>query len=99
MLGCTYWQGKKFCNHHNFRFIKSRDKSRFTTQKMKSSVKVSSITVNKSAGTAQKMKFSLKDFFSKCDKIRSLLRIWSHLLKKSLKENFIFCAVRRLRIC
>ena len=25
--------------------------------------------------------------------LRSLLRIWSHLLKKSLMENFIFCAV------
>ena len=42
--------------------------------------------------TAQKMKFSIKDFFSKCDQIRSLL-IWSHLLKKSLIENFVFCAV------
>ena len=42
--------------------------------------------------TAQKMKFSIKDFFSKCDQIRSFLRIWSHLLKKSLIENF-FCAV------
>ena len=43
--------------------------------------------------TAQKMKFSIKDFFSKCDQIRSFLRIWSHLLKKSLMENFTFCAV------
>ena len=33
--------------------------------------------------TAQKMKFSIKDFFSKCDQIRRKLRIWSHLLKKS----------------
>ena len=32
--------------------------------------------------TAQKMKFSMKDFFSK-------LRIWSHLLKKFLMENVI----------
>ena len=39
------------------------------------------------------MKFSIKDFFSKCDQIRRKLRIWSHLLKKSLMENFIFCAV------
>ena len=45
--------------------------------------------------TAQNMKFSIKDFFSKCDQIRSFLRIWSHLLKKSLMENFIFCAVER----
>ena len=43
--------------------------------------------------TAQKMKFSIKDFFSKCDQIRRKLRICSHLLKKSLMENFIFCAV------
>ena len=42
--------------------------------------------------TAQNMKFSIKDFFSKCDQIRSFLRIWSHLLKKSWMENLIFCA-------
>ena len=36
------------------------------------------------------MKFSIKYFFSKCDQIRSFRRIWSHLLKKSLVENFIF---------
>ena len=40
-----------------------------------------------------KMKLSIKNFFSKCDHIRSFLRMWSHLLKKSLTENFIFCAV------
>ena len=34
---------------------------------------------------AQKMKFSIMDFFSKC-----AVRIWSHLLKKSLMENIIF---------
>ena len=46
------------------------------------------------------MKFSIKDFFSKCDKIRRFLRIWSHLLKKSFMENFIFCVVcKRLKIC
>ena len=39
------------------------------------------------------MKFSIKDFFSRCDQIRSFLRIWSHLLIKSLMGNFIFCAV------
>ena len=33
-----------------------------------------------------KMKFSIKDFFS-------FLRIWSHLLKKSLMKNLIFCAL------
>ena len=40
--------------------------------------------------TAQKMKFSIKGFISKCDQICSFLRIWSDLLKKSLMENFIF---------
>ena len=43
--------------------------------------------------TAQKMKFSIKDFFSKCYQIRWKLQIWSHLLKKSLMENLIFCAM------
>ena len=33
----------------------------------------------------KKMKFSIKDFFGKCDQIHR-----SHLLKKSLMENFIF---------
>ena len=42
--------------------------------------------------TAQKMKFSIKDFFSKCDQIRRKL-----LLKKSLLEVFIFCAVINVR--
>ena len=47
--------------------------------------------------TAQKMKFSIKDFFCKCDQNNIFLRIWSHLLKKSLMENFIFCTVCILR--
>ena len=42
------------------------------------------------------MKFSIKDFFSKCEQIRSFLWIWSHLLKKSFKQNLIFCAVTLL---
>ena len=44
------------------------------------------------------MKFSIKDFFSKYKQIRSFLRIWPHLLKKSLMENFIFCAVFRFKL-
>ena len=39
------------------------------------------------------MKSSIKDFFRKCDQIRRKLRIWWHLLKKSLMEYFIFCAL------
>ena len=57
----------------------------------------SKITIKVKGDTAQKMKFSITDFFSKCDKIRSFLRIWSHSRKKSLMENFIFCAVLLLR--
>ena len=43
--------------------------------------------------TGQKMKFSIEHFFSKCYQIGRFLWIWSHLLKKSLMENLIFCAV------
>ena len=42
------------------------------------------------------MKFSIKDFFCKCDQIRNFLRIWSLLLKKSLMENFMFCTVNHV---
>ena len=45
------------------------------------------------ATTTEKMKFPIKDFFSKCDQIRRKLRIWLHLLKESLTENFIFSGV------
>ena len=43
--------------------------------------------------TAQKVKFSITDFFSKSDQIGRKLRIWSHLLKKSVMENYIICTV------
>ena len=36
------------------------------------------------------MKFFIKDFLSKCEKIRSFLRIWSHSLNKSLMETSFF---------
>ena len=51
-------------------------------------------STNKFLNTAQKIKFSIMNFFSKCDQILSFLRIWSHLVEKSLMENFIFCAMR-----
>ena len=44
----------------------------------------------------KKMTFSIKEFFSKCVQIHRKLQIWSHLLKKSLTKNFIFCTVRFL---
>ena len=43
------------------------------------------------------MKLSINDFFSQSDQIRSFLRIRSHLLNKSLMENFIFYIVKNLR--
>ena len=48
--------------------------------------------------TTQKMRFFIKDFLSKCDQMCRKLRIWSHLLKKSVMENFIVFAVRFLMI-
>ena len=42
------------------------------------------------------MKFLIEGFFSKCDKIRGKLRIWPHLLKKSLIEKFISCTVNNM---
>ena len=38
--------------------------------------------------TVQKMKFSIKNFLSKCNQICSFLRIWSRLLKRSSMKNF-----------
>ena len=43
--------------------------------------------------TSQKRKFSIKDFFSKRNQILWKMCIWSHLLKKSIRENFISFAV------
>ena len=42
---------------------------------------------------AQNMNCFVKNLFSKCEHIRTKLRIYSHLLYKSLTENFIFCLV------
>ena len=41
----------------------------------------------------KRMKFSIKDFFSKSDQILRILGIWSHLLKKPLIGHFIFWVV------
>ena len=40
--------------------------------------------------SAQKIKLSIEDLFSKCDQIHSLLWIWPHLLKKTLNEKLHF---------
>ena len=51
----------------------------------------------KESFTAQKMKFSIKYFFSKCEQIRRKLRIWSHLLKNPQWKTLIF--VQYLLLC
>ena len=61
--------------------------------KIAPSFKPLTLLVKKQHSLHKKMKFPIKDFFSRCDQIRRKLRIWSHLLKKPLMENFIFCAV------
>ena len=48
--------------------------------------------------TLHTKKFFIKDFFHKCDQVRRKLRIWSHLLKKYLMENFIFSEVLLLNL-
>ena len=47
------------------------------------------------ASTAQKIKFSVNNYFIKCDQIRRKLQIWSYLLTHSLMENFAFYAVQQ----
>ena len=50
--------------------------------------------------TAQKIKFSINDLVGKCNQVHPVHRkllISSHLLKTSLIENLIFCAVNFLR--
>ena len=44
-----------------------------------------------------KKKFSIEDFFRKCDQIGRKLRIWSYLLKESLMEIFFFSALSKAR--
>ena len=50
------------------------------------------VQVRKFCHIAEKIKFSTKSFFSKCEPISRNLWICSYYLKKSLTENFIFCA-------
>ena len=55
-----------------------------TSHSIKEHLWIAVLFYSRSLFLLTKMKFSIKDFFSKCDQIRSFLRIWSHLLKKSL---------------
>ena len=78
-------------DHRSVRSLSKRfaDYRKFILRK--NDIKIDSIK-----STAQKMKLSIKDFFNKYDnQICKKLRIWSHLLKKSFVESFIFCAVKK----
>ena len=84
----SYYIISRFLKWHFWKTSISLDVSIFT----RPSILFHSFQMTKPL-TTQKMKFSIKDFFSKCDQIRNFLRIWSHFLKKSVMGNFIFCAV------
>ena len=83
----SYWNTLKNC------FFDQTTKQ----QQVTLSLEILKIQVTLRAGAwhynAQKLKFSITDFFCECDQIRRNLRIWSHLLKKSVMENFSFCAM------
>ena len=49
-------------------------------------------------GTAQKVKFSMKDFFSKCDQIRGFLWIWSHLFTEEILNGKLHFLCRETRL-
>ena len=49
-----------------------------------------------SLDTAQEMKFSVGEFFSKRDSILKKLWIWSHLLEKPLTENLNFLCCEKI---
>ena len=64
---------------------------------MKSRDVLNSFFIRSVPYTAQKLKFSIKGFFSKCDQIRRKQRVWSHLLKKSLTLSWRFLYDNGLR--
>ena len=65
-----------------YKFLKSYLKNKRNQPDLQTSL----ILIN----AAQKMQFSIEDFFSKCNQIRRKLWIWSHLIKKSSMKNGIF---------
>ena len=65
-----------------YKFLKSYLKNKRNQPDLQTSL----ILIN----AAQKMQFSIEDFFSKCNQIRRKLWIWSHLIKKSSMKNEIF---------
>ena len=56
------------------------------------------LLITVTAKKKKKMKFYIKDFSSKYDRIHRKQRILSHLLKKYLMENFIFGAMSEIEL-
>ena len=87
----------------NFKTSDSRGKvlfsKNFKTQRISFSMFKIKIYIKKlkrlRAHTARKLKFSIKDFFSKFDLIHVFQHIWSYLLNKWWMETFIFCAMSK----
>ena len=75
------------------RFLRYKDRiydSIFIRENTSRYMLCSLLAIVSKASTARKIKFSIKDFFSKYNQIRRKLQIWSYLLKKSLMENSHF---------
>ena len=81
-----------FCSYVNQKWTSFSHIIGYNGLEIRTSISFDYVDITR-AKTAQKMKFFIKYFFSKCDQIPRKLWIWSHLLKKSLMETFIFCAV------
>ena len=57
--------------------------------------KLLKVTSKTRKSAAKKVKFSATAFFSKSEENHRTLQICSHMLKKSLMENFNFCVVKQ----
>ena len=79
-----FWRGKR--KHQLWKKVKLDWKTKFSLvgKKISPNFRLQKLV------TAEKMKFFIKDIFSKCDEIRSFLQIWSHILKTSLIKNFFW---------
>ena len=97
LLCCSCISGryvKESGKAHSYNISSSVKKTEMEKMKMKRA----KLTFVKVSCSAHKMKFFVKDFFSKCWQIHRFLQIWSNLLKKSFLGNFSFGAVMRLSL-
>ena len=89
-----YSRNNGYIDSLNYLYIENINKSFISNLSNREWIELNQLKNNPGIVTdSHKMKFSDKDFFSKFDQTRSFLQILSHLLKNSLMENFICCAV------